>query len=90
MKKVSALKTMLENAIFDNDQEMIEICSDELEEANEANERILLDMFKAEILPTIPAHDSIMQREAYHNYIDGWNKDGYLSDSYVHEMDNPF
>jgi len=90
MNKVSVLETMLENAINDNDQEMIEICKDDIEQANEANERDLLAMFKAEILPQLPQRDSIMVREAYNNYIDAWNKDGYLSDDYVHEMDNPF
>ena len=90
MQKISTLEAMLENAIDDNDQEMVEICMNDIEQVNEQNERILLDMFKAEILPSIPAHDSIMQREAYNNYIDAWMKDGYLSERFVNEMDNPF
>ena len=90
MIKVSSLEARLECAQEDNDKEMIEIWADDIEQANEQNERILLDMFKAEILPLLPAHDSIMQREEYNNFIDSWMKDGYLSESFVNEMDNPF
>ena len=90
MIKVSSFEARLECAHEDNDKEMIEIWGDELEEANEENERILLDMFKAEILPLLPVHDSIMQREEYNNFIDSWMKDGYLSESFVDDMDNPF
>lgn len=90
MHKISRIETALENAKYDQDQDMIEICQDELEEANEGNERAALEVFRAEILPEMPADDSIMHREAYNNYIDALQKDDYFSEDFVNQMDNPF
>ena len=80
----------LDTATEDQDAEMVEYYTDMLESQQQANEAAALATFKAEILPSIPPHDEIMQREAYNNYIDALGKDGLFTDEYLFTLDNPF
>ena len=80
----------LETATEDQDAEMVDYYTDMLENQQQANEAAALATFKAEILPSIPPHDKIMQREAYNNYIDMLDKDGLFTGNYLHTLVNPF
>jgi hypothetical protein len=66
-----------------------------LEEYEEDNEPTMtyenaVDTFTADFLPSIPADDSIMQREAFNNWTDSLCKDGQITIYQYENWDNPF